>query len=104
MMVKKKYSPRYEIILLTVIFILTVIVSLAYASQIEISQIPTPTAKDVIVTILIGIASFLAIRALRKIDANQTQLFNQLGALSKEFYELKGAHDMAVGTHKKGVK
>jgi hypothetical protein len=32
-------------------------------------------------------------RTLRKIDANQTSLFNRLNDLSEEFYTLKGEHN-----------
>jgi len=36
---------------------------------------------------------FLLARTLKKIDANQTSLFNRLNDLSEEFYLLKGEHN-----------
>lgn len=35
---------------------------------------------------------YFAIRALKKIDANQSELFNRLHTLEKDFYELSGEH------------
>jgi len=54
-----------------------------------------------VLNILIGLlfsgVTWFAIRALRLIDRNQTELFRRLNTLEKEFYALKGEH-MALGT------
>lgn len=41
---------------------------------------------------LMSILGFLAIRTLNKIDSNQTELFNRVHSIEKDFYELRGEH------------
>jgi len=42
---------------------------------------------------LIFIVGWFAVRALKKIDANQTELFNRMHNLENEFHVLKGEHN-----------
>ncbi len=42
---------------------------------------------------LIFIVGWFAVRALKKIDANQTELFNRMHSLENEFHVLKGEHN-----------
>lgn len=44
---------------------------------------------------------FLLVRTLKKIDANQTELFNQVNQLKKDFYELRGEHNALSGHHRR---
>jgi hypothetical protein len=51
---------------------------------------------DVMQALLVGLGFlvlFFVSRTLKKIDANQTCLFNRLNDLSEEFYTLKGEHN-----------
>ena len=43
---------------------------------------------------------WFAIRALKKIDANQNELFNRLHDLEKEFYGLSGEHKARIESKK----
>ena len=54
-----------------------------------------------LISLLLTVVGFFGVRTLKKIDANQSALFDQLNTLSKEFYTLKGAHDAMVkmGAH-----
>ncbi len=58
---------------------------------------PAPIAAhandiDLVVKIIIGIAGFLAIWVLAKMDRNQSELFRRLLNLEKGFYQLLGEH------------
>ncbi len=44
------------------------------------------------IAVLFAIIGFFGIRTLKVIDGNQKAIFEQLNALSKDFYELKGEH------------
>lgn len=54
-----------------------------------------------LISLLLTVVGFFGVRTLKKIDANQSALFDQLNTLSKEFYELKGAHEtyLNLGMH-----
>ena len=54
------------------------------------------TAAIGLISVLLTIVGFFGVRTLRKIDANQTALFDKVSELSKDFYTLKGAHDALV--------
>jgi uncharacterized protein YoxC len=62
------------------------------------------TAGIVLINGLFLIVGFFLVRTLRKIDANQSELFDQLNALKKDFYVLQGAHDtyIKMGKHLMG--
>jgi len=45
---------------------------------------------------LFAIIGFFGIRTLKSIDNNQKVLFEQLNALSRDFYQLKGEHRATV--------
>lgn len=49
-----------------------------------------------LISFLLTIVGFFGVRTLRKIDANQTALFDKVSELSKDFYVLKGAHDAFI--------
>jgi len=51
-----------------------------------------PDLMQVAIILLFSGFVFFAIRALRKIDANQSELFTRLHTLEKDFYELSGEH------------
>ena len=51
-----------------------------------------PDLMQVAIILLFSGFVFFAIRALRKIDANQSELFTRLNTLEKDFYELSGEH------------
>jgi hypothetical protein len=55
-----------------------------YLSRIDLVQ--------ALMSILFSGFIFFAIRALRKIDLNQNELFTRLHSLEKDFYELSGEH------------
>lgn len=48
------------------------------------------------------IVSFFMVRTLKKIDQNQTELFQRLHNLENDFHELKGEHKVLSGHHKRG--
>lgn len=52
-----------------------------------------PDALQIIIAMCFAVLSFFMCRTLRQIDRNQDQLFERINTLSKDFYELKGAHD-----------
>jgi hypothetical protein len=54
-----------------------------------------------LISILLTIVGFFGVRTLKKIDANQTVLFDRVSELSKDFYTLKGSHDALI---MKGVR
>ena len=56
----------------------------SWAEHIDLAQI--------IISLLFSGFIYFAIRALRKIDANQSELFTRLHTLEKDFYELSGEH------------
>ena len=56
----------------------------SWAKNIDLAQI--------IISLLFSGFIYFAIRALRKIDANQSELFTRLHTLEKDFYELSGEH------------
>ena len=56
----------------------------SWAEHIDLAQ--------VIISLLFSGFIYFAIRALRKIDANQSELFTRLHTLEKDFYELSGEH------------
>lgn len=62
------------------------------------------TAGIVLINGLFLIVGFFLVRTLKKIDANQSELFDQLNALKKDFYVLQGAHDtyIKMGKHLMG--
>lgn len=45
-----------------------------------------------IIVLLFSGFMYFSIRALKKIDANQSELFTRLHTLEKDFYELSGEH------------
>jgi len=49
-----------------------------------------------LISILLTIVGFFGVRTLKKIDANQTVLFDRVSELSKDFYTLKGSHDALI--------
>ena len=44
--------------------------------------------------ILLSVVGWLLVRTLKKIDENQTVLFDRMNEISHEFYILKGEHYM----------
>ena len=57
-----------------------------------------------LISLLLTVVGFFGVRTLRKIDANQSLLFDQMENLSREFYLLKGEHNTYVklGKHLAG--
>jgi hypothetical protein len=49
-----------------------------------------------LISVLLTVVGFFGVRTLKKIDANQTMLFDRVSELSKDFYTLKGAHDAYI--------
>ena len=49
-----------------------------------------------LISVLLTVVGFFGVRTLKKIDANQTVLFDRVSELSKDFYTLKGAHDAYI--------
>ena len=47
---------------------------------------------SILISVMLTVILWFISRTLRKIDANQTELFNRLDTLSKDFYELRGEH------------
>jgi len=47
---------------------------------------------QVVICLLFSGFIYFSVRALKKIDANQTELFTRLHTLEKDFYELSGEH------------
>ena len=47
---------------------------------------------QVVIYLLFSGFIYFSVRALKKIDANQTELFTRLHILEKDFYELSGEH------------
>jgi hypothetical protein len=54
------------------------------------------SAGLVLINGLFLIVGFFLVRTLKKIDANQSELFDQMNALKQDFYVLKGAHDTYI--------
>lgn len=52
---------------------------------------------QVIIAALFSAVVWSALRTLKKIDDNQTQLFNRMNAIEKDFSELKGQHEIMAG-------
>lgn len=50
------------------------------------------TLQAVVATV-VSIVGFFVVRTLMLIDKNQTELFNRIRNLEKDFYTLKGEHD-----------
>jgi len=50
------------------------------------------TLQAVVATV-VSIIGFFVVRTLVLIDKNQTELFNRIRNLEKDFYILKGEHD-----------
>lgn len=52
---------------------------------------------QVVIGVLFGILIAFIAYVMRKIDKNQTEMFNRLNTLSQDFYTLKGQHEGIVG-------
>lgn len=57
-----------------------------------------------LISSLFVLAGFFMIRTLKKIDANQTELFQRLHTLENDFHELKGEHKALSGRHGRSEK
>lgn len=59
--------------------------------------------SDVLVYLIGGLftmVAFFMIRTIKKIDANQSLLFDKLDHLSRDFYQLKGEHEALKSNHR----
>lgn len=52
-----------------------------------------------LVGFLFVIISGLVARTLKKVDANQTKLFERLDRLTQDFYKLQGEHEAIKSVH-----
>lgn len=61
------------------------------------------TVGVVLINGLFLIVGFFLVRTLRKIDANQSELFDQINKLREDFYTLRGEHNTYIkfGNHLK---
>ena len=53
-----------------------------------------PDVLTSIIVALLAIVTFFSIRTLKKIDLNQGKLFKQLDDLARDFYVLRGEHNV----------
>ena len=53
-----------------------------------------PDVLTSIIICLLAIVTFFSIRTLKKIDLNQAKLFKQLDDLARDFYILRGEHNV----------
>ncbi len=60
-----------------------------------------PDFMQVLIVMLAGVVAWFAIRALQKIDRNQTKLFEAWEDLSRQVNQLQGEHNALKSFHLK---
>jgi hypothetical protein len=88
-----------KLILAALFFLL--FASLVNAAEKTQTWVEHPDAVQVLIATLFAALIFFVVRTLRKIDANQTLLFDKYNTLADEFHVLKGEHQAFAGKCRK---
>lgn len=61
----------------------------------------TPDVMQLVIMLLFAAFIWFAIRTLRQIDRNQSELFRRMTTIERDFYKLQGEH---IAIHSREVK